>query len=311
VTAELQRFDAAVGPGRVTLRAVRIERLPAGPDFEVAARYAHGSDTVALSEERGLSVMPLDLRHELCHALDHQEGDLSGEVAADLAALDAVYPEEVVAAYADDPDQLRREIYAALCEQGPELADLAADPCGSSPPELREVAAWLQARVWAGWTAAHLGDVSVGPTLTHGLGGGDRTLTEIEVHGSLVDGSPAIQVTWYDPSILGKGPHLDVYTGEALDGAAEPVVVTEEESETAFGLPLSIVEEGGVRAAVARGVIGDLGDVYRLWIGADDGWEPIPACPPAAVWDVTVLDGRVWWVWAEQGITTSWSSAAR
>lgn len=137
VRRELAAFDAAAGPGRLTLQRVRIGAPPG------AAAGSHRAGEVVLRSTLSPSRLSETLRHELCHALDETEGlsDLRSEALLPLAAR---VREEIY----DTPERRIREAFARLCEHGPHLGQLLRMSCEPGDEEIEPLAAWIGATVW-------------------------------------------------------------------------------------------------------------------------------------------------------------------
>ena len=150
IRAHLEAFEAAVGPGRVELRAVRVvshER------FE--ARYNPTTRTLAVAA-RALSSSTL--RSGLCNALFAQD-DLDETIRAAPYPVDAL----VELPYAAEqmipmptPERRRNMAVAAMCGEGPYwAADLVRDVCPrlesiEEDPGLTDAAAaWMMDEVWS------------------------------------------------------------------------------------------------------------------------------------------------------------------
>ncbi|MEQ1570493.1 MAG: alpha/beta hydrolase-fold protein, partial [Myxococcota bacterium] len=149
--AELLRFDAAVGAERVALRRVEVGSLDREPEDEwrVAGVYHHWQRVVILDEGLSSGSLAPVLRHELCHALDHQERDLSAAVHDPLFDLGGSIIDATSKVSEHD---VRREAFATLCERGPEFTDLGVDACDLDSASFAKVASWMNDEVWSGWT---------------------------------------------------------------------------------------------------------------------------------------------------------------
>ncbi|MEM6925459.1 MAG: hypothetical protein AAF602_00920 [Myxococcota bacterium] len=146
VETELAAFEEWTGGGRVMLSSIRIRRLRA----VLAGKYRVDTPRVFLDDDLGPEQLANTLRHELCHAVDWQE-DLAGRPvpaldvfmdvmadAADERGLDRWFDP-------DEPDELRREIFARACELGPWVAGLAQ--LGPDEP-LSAALSWIADEVW-------------------------------------------------------------------------------------------------------------------------------------------------------------------
>lgn len=143
VRAEISAFEEAAGVGRVRLKVVRFEELP-----ELGLYTTNRK--LRLDEDLPMDLLGEVFRHELCHALDDQEGlleeadELWDEVAdaLDEGATPEILPIERSQRIA------RSEGMAALCGGGPEVAGLLAYGCGEDPPWMEEAYRWLRDVVW-------------------------------------------------------------------------------------------------------------------------------------------------------------------
>jgi hypothetical protein len=141
VEAELAAMASWFGPHRVLLESI---------DFvDVAApigRYTHEHRSIELSGLLQPTDLRIVLRHELCHALDRQEGlaDQAVQPWQDLAV-------QVSQEYVGDR-QRRSEALAQQCELGPiGAAAIAAVPCPTDADLEGASVDWLLAHVWGGY----------------------------------------------------------------------------------------------------------------------------------------------------------------
>ncbi|MEQ1568570.1 MAG: hypothetical protein ABMA64_23230 [Myxococcota bacterium] len=139
----LDGFDRDVGAGRVHLRRVVFD------DRAFAGAYDVGSRTVTLVPQLPVAEIPRVLRHELCHALDFQEGLLArpdplwDSVADDLFASGRVDPAPYTTA------RLRRaETLATYCGEGPWWSELTSSECADDPVQVRDLGQRLREDVW-------------------------------------------------------------------------------------------------------------------------------------------------------------------
>ena len=119
VEAGLEDFATWIGdPARVELSSVEIGTPPKGAlgAYRVSSRRVELSSTLTGARLREV------LHHELCHALDAQEGRPSH----DFPGLDAMtyLAAQGPDAPARNDKEIRQEVFARLCEEGPWAASL-------------------------------------------------------------------------------------------------------------------------------------------------------------------------------------------
>jgi hypothetical protein len=320
--AELLRFDAAIGPDRVTLRKVRVGNT--GGEIEIDGEsYIKGGIYHAATEVIELDVRIGDdeligiLRHELCHALDHQEGEPSQEIHEALVALGGVAALDGVDRY-DREDPLRRETFAGLCELGPEVSDLLSRPCPSlDAVEITDVAGWMRETVWSGWEGWRWAPAEPSPTMeatfptASGAGG---VPTALGLTGYGFEDGPGLMFLVVTTIDSVQSPEIDPYTGQ-VDFSAEtsrgsaPVSSLE---DTDFGLPLAVLGYTNRDAVAIATIAADYGLLGTRFLVQHEssGWGPWSACPSTLAWDVTVLDSRVWLGWAAGPNQVAWTGGS-
>ncbi|MEZ4235454.1 MAG: hypothetical protein R3F59_04690 [Myxococcota bacterium] len=145
---ELAAFDGWAGPGRVALSSVTFRALG---DDHVDGMYRRTTAQVVLDEALSADVVRIALRHELCHALDWQEGLLDAPDAAFDAAGDLLFsPFGADLPYDEDRRGRRSEALAQVCEVGPFGAVARATRCDGEPEVGAALAAFAWERVWRG-----------------------------------------------------------------------------------------------------------------------------------------------------------------
>ncbi|MCB9792505.1 MAG: hypothetical protein H6741_07220 [Alphaproteobacteria bacterium] len=132
IAEQLSRFTALTGPDRIGLDEIRVVpgRYEEGMSGFVFGRFVRrgGVRRVELTEELVLGRNETFFRHELCHALDDQEG-ISGH-HADL--LDPDLNQDVSWGYHLPDGHPEAEVFALLCDDGPPaIYDIYGDQeCG-------------------------------------------------------------------------------------------------------------------------------------------------------------------------------------
>lgn len=161
IRAEMEAFDAAVGPGRTRIAGVWIEELPEGR----AGQFLRARRRVELDPEDGLHRDTLV--HELCHALDADEDLWKDPLMATLAEgfFDPDYADAPTDPAATRTQRSRqREAFASFCETGAVAAWAQRDRCPDDPPELEAIARFYSDRVYSAFDARPLepGEVVAG-----------------------------------------------------------------------------------------------------------------------------------------------------
>jgi len=140
-------FDAWTGGDRVRLRSVEI----APQEAQVAGAYYPGRKRIVLRPGLSADFLAESVRHELCHALDHQEGTPSADQGFE-ALHDAYLALDVPSHEAGSKSAKRRamEGFALFCEQGPWENALSVEPCDGLPSAAQRRASWVRDTVWTG-----------------------------------------------------------------------------------------------------------------------------------------------------------------
>jgi len=277
----LVRFDEWTGGDRVQLREVVIETHEDG----VAGTYRKGAKRITLRPGLGSSYLSETVRHELCHALDHQEGYPSEDQG--FEALHDAYLALGEVSHETDASSVRRratEGFALFCEQGPWENALATEPCDGVPGEARQQAAWVRDEVWRG--------VYTGPSLRRELVG------SIEAD---IDTLVTVVVDDDGTTIYGQGPDGPVFLtgpdyGTVPDTAA--YMVAEPPSPPAV---FDVVGRVG-SSAVALTSVGP--GHAQVLLGTLDGgdWGPVEA----GCWDRSerlfeIGEGQIGAAWLDEG----------
>jgi hypothetical protein len=303
--AELAAFDAAIGPGRIVLREVRVVDQIGGDD-DIAGGYRNERVHLRIDDP-----MPtFTLRHELCHAVHVQEDLLRDAhplfdlAAAGLFTGDDTYVAALGGHYRSARRQ-RTEAMASFCELGPTALDALLTPCPGEAPLAADLAAWMFDHVY---TAFEPGPPpEPGPVVT--LDGWLPSTFE-QVSGSTVPGVVVVA------TVDGRSSPWDLATGARRDALeAEPI-------ESAFSPPplrgiLRVEEVGWLEGpAAARGpmFLHHLGNsASRLFVGT----APEPTCPDGC-WapvegscdgdeQLFTADGAVYRAWTE-GLAVRWQA---
>lgn len=294
----MSAFDRDVGVGRVELRSLRFA------DGAYAGGYSPGTREIRVAADLPVDLVPLVVRHELCHAVDYQEDLLedrgtpwddqvrplfdSGLIVVDASA----YP---------DARTRRSETFATLCGQGAFVAGLAADRCADDPDDAEVLAEWLLDVVYreaepvppgppmelvGRWEAGFAPDrIEVAPTVDPGV---------VELRAGRGGAEAAVAVELFGGSVVaGAGP------------GRPPASVT----------IASSVDEAVVRSGAGPAVVEEtldlvhLGTAQRLLRPVGDGWERIgDGCVPE-VSAVFAADDRAWLA-ESVGDTIAWGIVA-
>lgn len=141
--SEMLAFDERVGPGRVRLSELRFGGAKAG----TSGTYFIGPQTIGVDPIESEGELRDVIRHELCHALDHQNLLVDGRNALWTAAL-AEFPAPLGGYYVDKVHLAPHELFAAVCQHGPLLSGALASPCPGDNPLALDIAAALIADAW-------------------------------------------------------------------------------------------------------------------------------------------------------------------
>jgi hypothetical protein len=218
------------------------------------------------------------VRHELCHALDHDE---------ELSERDA----DLWGGLGDE--DARREVFAEACELGPLGAAALSAPCADDPADADGWADAVLERVW--WEAPPVVDAPESGLTSWRAGqrvralflapGEDPTELEITWHGG-EPGTTRVTVG------LSTGAELPTTLGNGPEGAAPPALPSGEDVRDSAGWP------DGPAAAQLAIALGYMGEVERRirWV-PDVGWAPDGHCL-GSLEQLFTADQTIWSGWA-------------
>jgi len=150
VRREILAFAEDIAPETFTLDAVRIENIAERQH----ARGIYYEGKIRLEKGLGLFAIREVARHELCHAYDHAAGWASERRPLDL---DLVAWQAGNYSYPDEPNRVKREAFALMCERGPFLLDALSQPsCDGDPPFVAPAAEEVLAWAYPGWVERDL-----------------------------------------------------------------------------------------------------------------------------------------------------------
>jgi hypothetical protein len=304
----LLAFDAAVGPGRVQLSEVVFDSEGAA---DAAGRYSTKRSRIALAPDLG-PLIPDVVRHELCHAIDHQEM-LAPAIGGALDRLIPALAEEGAFAATGEfegyptPEDQRKETFADMCNRGPEVAALLAEACPDDPYEVSPVFAWMSDQVWSGDTWFPPSAAALGAEVSWQA---VAPVDVLHVSAGYLGGSPFFNL-W-----LGFASLVDPYTGEVVE--YDPDLEVGEETNdldvhavVPFDGGTVSSQEGwsdGPASALAEATLPHLGTYQRIvYRPAPGPWERVADLCPDEVMDLVALDERVWYVWADDDLV-SWTA---
>jgi hypothetical protein len=283
----LLAFDEAVGPGRLELRYVDLDEVQEAPFW--GTYFASG-----ISLKPGLSTSTVDgvVRHELCHALDDEEG-LSESYLWELEAFAPYVGGEY------DAFEKPAEAFARICEGGPPISQLLSVRCEGGPDH------GALARLFAEeiWREPY--------GLPRASGAGEPVTVELDfpiepLH--LSTGSSKVKV-W------GPRGHtsstFDAYTGERVDPSTFRYDVPTPALREA-DLPGLKLRKGAGTPELAAAMAGRTG-LWRLLVWEDQQWSLVEGtCLPEdkAQVELFLMDGQMWAAWGE-GKSLTWRALSR
>lgn len=304
--AELEAFDAWIGPGRLEVARVDFNRLRE----PISGKFTHGLWRIQIDDDLPPEEVRTIVRHELCHALDDAE-----------ALLEEPHPlfdplSEAMYAYLEehlDGDVRRRrarrersETLATLCELGPVATSAFLEPCPGDSPLGTDVIAWVMDEVWTAYEPDPVAPWTGGPTRLAAPPTPD--VTSLTTRPLVAPGGVFLRVgsSRFD---------ADVHTGLVLP--EEGSLAEERDVDGYLSLPDELFFGTHLMAAVGGGeavAIGDMPSGFALGLVAERAfWTPAPAAPwqPVAgrcvpdVVDVFAVDGTTWIAWPD-GDRVAW-----
>lgn len=298
VELELEAFDSWVGRGRLTLSEVRFVELPP----EIAGQYRHGTQRVHLSLQQPVSELRGTLRHELCHALDHEEGlmdspdrwfDEQSDALYDWFAMEATTPDE---GFPGSASKRRGEVFASFCGQGPFAARLILGGCPEDPASVEVMeclvdAVWTEAPELERVEGLPVPAVEAAVALDGRNFGVDPTRTDGVVHVTAGAGDNKGQYS----ILLHTGELVPEWAGPLGSDFAPPPPPG---LDTFVG---SNVSFAGSAAAVVTADLLHLGRSRPRWLvqPEPEAWREVEDCPPDRRATVFVAEDRLWAAWAE------------
>jgi len=146
VSEELERFQTWAGEDRIGLSEIVFIEI------DDAGFFRGRSGRVGLSNSLTKFRLALTLRHELCHAVDFQEGLVDRDEAGFDELVTWVLATEghpLRKWVVKGPKRKRRaEAFAYLCQQAPLGTAMLADPCPNDADNYARAARWVHSQVW-------------------------------------------------------------------------------------------------------------------------------------------------------------------
>lgn len=323
---ELEAFDLAVTSGRVELVEVRFE-----PMEWLGGHYSHSRETISLREDLPPSEIPLVLRHELCHAIEYQNRMLSGSDPVFDAWADHILSNESLIAHDLVPDNardVRGEVMAYSCQEGPSASLLMSTGCTPSSEPLRDVGDWLRDRVWHGET--ELDEDSAWVVSDVRGAWAPPAGTDIDVLQAFGAQSQDAALLVFSTEVDAELTFIDLRTGERLETLSSDTTYTSTVAPIPTlpeGLRVPDLYQGGdiigahhvtdgvTAVALAQGqTLEKLDTVLSQRILVHDGDGPWSIagglCLPDALASVFLANGRFYVAWAENG-EIRWSEIVR
>ncbi|MEZ4236744.1 MAG: hypothetical protein R3F59_11430 [Myxococcota bacterium] len=317
---ELFAFDHWAGPDRVKLRSLQFVDSSEVP---YAGAYDHDRRRLTLADDL-VGALRTILRHELCHALDHQE-HLPAAIALDqLSDRLGAAGVDLVPSVRGEPLRSRRsEILASFCESGPVGAELLQWPCPGELPEVAGIARHLDQEVWSGDEQP--------PTISMEVQAGGTLLASFAVDTSIVAHGSADGTAVYI-GLLGATGEQASYWVDLQTGAFVPDLPDDFELDTTGSyetqpqepLPEGLrsvldsvvlrtgtqIVQGDRAAALVEVVTSNLFGPFapRVVVLEDGVWQPVDACP-GTVSTVFSTPDTLWLAWAE-GTVVHWAPIA-
>lgn len=311
---ELEDFSRWIGPDRVELREIRFVD---GPLDVGRGTYPRAGRRVVLTKDLIGAALRNTLRHELCHAVDYQEGLLASREPLFDALVDRLTArgESLHVNPRASQRLLRSELLARICVTGPAGTRLLQSSCPGEPDELDEAAARVEDWVWRGVDPLPLTETPppVEHTAPFDVAGVHIVASEDGRSGRLgIDGPKGWVVSWVD--LASGDPDPDTVDPPSLYELSKPFMVPPPEplppglhpppAPDLFHPPYLSVAQSDRAALVVRPAT-SLG-VQRRVVVLDAGtWHGVDACP-GPVASVFSTPDRLWLVWAE-GSLIQWT----
>ncbi len=328
VTEALGDFERWIGSGRIQLSKVVLDG-PALDKKEAQGFYGTQFDSILLDDELPLRRLKMMLRHELCHAVEHQEHLLNKPVAAfdDAAAAilqDRSHPLHSKLMDARTDGILRKEMFSYVCQRAPVGTALHAHPCPSESSDYIKMAKWIASNIWTGDP-----DVSteatfrISPSIIEWAA--PASVDRIGFFGSETD---AVLILL--PKVVGEASEMNVVS--ALDGTElppetwipdpEPIILGYEGRPPVgasvlndyYGALTGIddvlaVSDGDTTIRVVTNVLGSHGAFgSRVIAGSGDRWSVVDGACPSDVHSVFLANNKLYVGWAE-GADVLWAQA--
>jgi hypothetical protein len=296
-SAELLAFDAAVGPGEVQL-----SELVFRPLDDLLGLYQEAPRRVSIAVDLPTEEVARIVRHELCHAVDHQLALLGDPVPVLDAFGDWLYaPEGAGIPDAGNDRSRRAEAMAELCEMGPLRAWALTRPCPADPSLAREAYGWVYDNVWRAWEPPErraLEDPTVSFVAPRPFTDAIVTATDVPNRLNIVLQHAGGNVVLYGAELLSgqpASPGAPLTPPSAPDGSGAIW-------GTSDGRLLSVLAFPGLRSW-----FGVPAEPRLTQIDADVTHLVEDACLGHGVsWNVFYVDWRFWFAWTD-GQTVSWA----
>lgn len=304
VESSLSDFEREAGVGRVQLSEIVFEPLPQ----PYGGEYQRVRERLVLSESQTLSNIPRMMRHELCHALDRQEGLLDSPQGSFDRFAEALFEgEDPVFDYDKNARGRRSEAFALACERGPFGAAAMADPCEGEDDLASDLAAYVLENAWSAYTIPEAWPEISEPHASYETEAEPWGAFEIEV-----TEIPTVFVLSLGYADRGVEYALDVHTGAEERGDFSPHEIEAPWPDLPSGEYSAWVgEPDGTAAATGSFPIRNLDVSYRerLLARRDDRWALVGrGCVEKETWQRALFeaDGGVWYAWGD-GREVSWA----
>lgn len=147
VEAELAHIMTSMDVEDLGLAAIRIRPL----DMKSAwGTYTGASRRIDLAPRLNEAQLQVTVRHEVCHAMDHQLGLHAGRRGGMYRVAEWVDASMTTGSRARHADFVREEAFALVCEQGVHGARALLEPCQGLSPAVVDEIAWTLDQVALG-----------------------------------------------------------------------------------------------------------------------------------------------------------------